>query len=87
MTLSNIHTDDRGDIHLPLVLSQEEFVNLKAAILDISMMTINASEANCAQTQSAYFIGSLFRDLYDWEVGKAVKKAQKRSLKLHPRPQ
>lgn len=87
MNLTNIHTDQRGDIHLPLVLSQEEFVNLKAAILDISMMTINASEANCNQTQSAYFIGSLFRDIYDYECEKAVKKAQKRAKNMHVRPQ
>lgn len=86
MTLENIHTDPKGNVVLPLTLSSEEFVLLKAAILDISMMTINASDANCNQTQSAYFIGSLFRDIYDWECEKAVKKAQKRTQKLHPRP-
>jgi hypothetical protein len=88
MNLSNIHTDAQGNVVLPLILSKEEFVNLKAALLDLGMLAIIADDAaTIAQRNSVYFMGSLFRDVYDWEADKAVKKAQKRHRNMHVRPQ
>lgn len=71
MTLVKIEgTEDNKLVTIALTLSREEISNLKAALLDICMMSIATPDATDEQRQSAYFLGALFRPLHDYRPEK-----------------